>query len=277
MSDHRRRIVNISPGRSTGRAGGNPTRAPSRFSTPVTAGSPRRPTAPSPASSIRQGRQQQGVKIKTESSPSSSPAPTPSTGSNKPAMTTQTTSNTPLKRKREPTSTDKDNKEPTTAAGLVAMEQQHLDTHRSTSATLDKHAPLLDSARTTATRARSAERATHSQISSLFMQSQVLEERAAGHQRVAEEAETQLTAERQLVQQAKGSKDEADKELMAIALGRMFARLEKYDQDVAEELWAKAERYRDIFVRDGIPEPPAKRSKVVGEEGEVGGQDRGEK
>lgn len=187
-------------------------------------------------------------------------------------MTTQTTSNTPLKRKREPADTNKDNKEPTTAAGLVAMEQQNLDTHRSTSATLDEHAPLLNNARTTATRARSAERATYTQISSLFMQSQVLEERLAGHQRVAEEAETLVTAERELVEQAKGSKEEADKELMAIALGRMFARLEKYDQDVAEELWAKAERYRDIFIRDGIPEPPAKRSKIMGEEGGFGGE-----
>lgn len=90
----------------------------------------------------------------------------------------------------------------------------------------------------------------------------MLDERAAGHARRAAEAERAADVARVEVEGREREADGAEGELMAIALGRMMARVE--GRADAEGVWERARGFRDVFLRDGLVEEP------VGEqEGEV--------
>ncbi|GME47225.1 hypothetical protein GTA08_BOTSDO03840 [Neofusicoccum parvum] len=201
--------------------------------------SPAKPTqqqSPAPASTTTPG-----PRTTTPTAPPSTPAA---------ATSTPTTTTTPS----PPT--------PLTAAYLTTLERTLL--HRRTAST---HALTASTARHAAAsarsqRARSAERAARAQISRLFLQSQVLDERAGGHGRVAREASAEARAAGEARDAAGREVEGAEGELMAIALGRMMARL--VGRGDGAEVWARAEGLREVFLREG-----------EGEEGGVGWEQGG--
>lgn len=233
---------------------------PSTQTTPMTNGTLKRKTPPTTAC--------QPTPAKSYPTPPSAaaanPSPTP-LGTSTPHQHPRPTDQRPSPAPTEPSA---DN---LTAAALDALEQTLLRTRTtSTHALATAARPTLVCATRTAARARSAERDARAQLSALLLQRRVLDERAAGHARRAAEAERAADVARVEVEGREREADGAEGELMAIALGRMMARVE--GRADAEGVWERARGFRDVFLRDGLVE-----EETVGEqEGEMERGDDGD-